>query len=242
MIHRCLPLALIAAGCAAFFAFGLHGWITIEQFAQHRVELGNLVARHPLAAVLVYIVAYVVITAFSVPGASALTVFGGFLFGAAMTTAATVFGATLGATVLFLAARTALGESLRARAGPWARRLETGFRRDAFNYLLTLRLIPLFPFFAINLVSAVLGVGLRTFVITTFLGIIPGTFVFASIGAGLGDLIAAEGPFDPADLLAPEIVVGLVGLGLLALAPVVYRRLRRPPPHDPAQGSSPPNP
>ena len=129
-------------------------------------------------------------------------------------------------------ARTALGESLRARAGPAIKKMEAGFRENALNYLLVLRLVPLFPFWLVNLVPAFLGVTLRTYVVGTFVGIIPGTFVFASFGAGLESVIRQGREITLEGVLGPEVVTALVGLALLALVPVVYRKLkaRRPPP------------
>jgi uncharacterized membrane protein YdjX (TVP38/TMEM64 family) len=223
---RWLPLVVLAAGAGAFFLLGGHRWLAFEQLARHHAELQALVAARPLAGLAAFALIYVLVTAFSIPGGAPLTLIGGFLFGAVPTTAATVLGATVGASILYLAARSAIGGGLRRRAGPWLARLEEGFRRNAVNYLLTLRLIPLFPFFVVNLVAAVLGVGFRTFVLTTFFGIIPGTFVFASFGEGLGGILASGESFEPSAVLQPGIVVGLVGLGLLALAPVLYRRWR----------------
>lgn len=232
-LGRLVPLAIIALGFVLFFVFDLDRFITLESLARHHAALLAFVGANPIAAWLVYVGLYVLVTGFSVPGATVMTLAGGVLFGTIIGALGSVIGATTGAAAIFLATRTALGEPLRARAGPWLMRLEAGFRRDAFNYLLTLRLIPIFPFFAVNLVPAFLGVPLRTFVLATFLGIIPGTVVFTSIGAGLGDLIATGETLTPGDLLSPEIVLGLAGLGLLSLAPVAYRRWRRrdtPPP------------
>ncbi|MEC9369347.1 MAG: VTT domain-containing protein, partial [Pseudomonadota bacterium] len=162
----------------------------------------------------------------SVPGAALLTVTGGFLFGIWVGTAAVVVGATLGATAVFLIARTALGEALRAKAGPAIRKMEQGFRENALSYLLVLRLIPLFPFFLVNLVPAFLGVPLATFVVGTFFGIMPGTFVFISIGAGLGSIFDSMQEFTLKGALTPEVIVALVGLAVLSLIPVAYRTIK----------------
>ena len=129
----------------------------------------------------------------------------------------------LGAAVI---PKTALGDALRAKAGPWLKKLEAGFHENALSYLLVLRLIPLFPFFAVNLVPAFLGVRLRTYVIGTALGIIPGSFVFASVGAGLGSLFDTTmgGEVELSGALTPEIVTALVGLAALSLLPVAYKK------------------
>lgn len=226
-VRRFLPLALLAAALAAFFAFGLQDWVDLDVLRRHRLWLTAQVHEHYLLALLAYMAIYAVAVAVSVPGGAALTIAGGFLFGQFVGCAATVVAATLGATTLFLAARTALGDPLRARAGPWLRRLEQGFAENALSYLLVLRLVPLFPFFVVNLVPAFLGVKLRTYFIGTLVGIIPGTFVYASVGAGLGALFEAGGDFSVQNVLSPEIIVALVGLALLALLPVAYKRMVR---------------
>jgi len=152
-----------------------------------------------------------------------MTIAGGFLFGAVLGTAWVVLSATLGATILFVIAKTSLGDLLRAKAGPWLRKMENGFKENALSYLLVLRLIPLFPFFVVNLVPAFLGVPLRTYVIGTLLGIVPGSFVFATVGAGLGSIFDSNEAFTATGILTPEIVTALVGLSLLSLLPVAYK-------------------
>ncbi len=226
-VRRLAPLVLLAAALVGFFALGLQDWIDLETLRRHRLWLAAQVQDHYLLTLLAYAAIYAVAVAVSVPGATILTIAGGFLFGQLVGCAAAVVAATVGATALFLAARTALGEPLRARAGPWLRRLEQGFADNALSYLLVLRLVPLFPFFVVNLVPAFLGVRLRVFAIGTLLGIIPGTFVYASVGAGLGELFEAGGAITPADVLSPEILAALVGLALLALLPVAYKTWTR---------------
>jgi uncharacterized membrane protein YdjX (TVP38/TMEM64 family) len=167
------------------------------------------------------------VIALSVPGGAVLTIAGGFLFGSILGTVLVVIAATLGATLVFLIARSALGDPLRARAGPFLQRMEAGFQENAFNYLLVLRLIPLFPFWIVNLVPAFLGVPLRTYVLGTLIGIVPGSFVFASVGAGLGSVLDSGQEFSPSSVLTPQIVIALVGLAVLALLPVAYRKWRR---------------
>jgi uncharacterized membrane protein YdjX (TVP38/TMEM64 family) len=225
--RRWLPLAVIVAGAALFFLFGGQRWLTFETLRDNREALLAFVAARPVLAPLLFLVTYAGATALSVPGGALLTIAAGFLFGCWLATSVVVVGATLGAALLFLAARSALGEFLRERAGPWLVRMEAGFRANAFSYLLVLRLVPLFPFFIVNLVPAFLGVPLRTYVMATLIGIIPGTFVFASVGAGLGSVFDAGGSFSPSGILTPQVLVALIGLALLALVPVVYQRYRR---------------
>lgn len=225
--RRFLPLALLVAALVAFFAFGLQDWIDLDVLRRHRLWLAAQVADHYLLMLLAYMAIYAVSTAVSVPGGAVLTIAGGFLFGQMVGSAASVVAATIGAVALFLAARTALGDPLRARAGPWLERLEKGFAENALSYLLVLRLVPLFPFFVVNLVPAFLGVSLRTYVIGTALGIIPGSFVYTAVGAGLGELFEAGTEFSTADVLSPQILVALIGLALLAMLPVAYKRFSR---------------
>jgi len=226
-VLRFLPLIALAGGLAAFFAFGLQRYVTFEALAHHREALLQWVARHPVSAPIAYTAVYVLAVAFSVPGGALLTLTGGFLFGVIGGTACALIGATIGATAVFLAARTAFGDLLRAKAGSALQRMEEGFRRDAFSYLLALRLVPVFPFFLVNLVPAFLGVRLRTYVAATAIGIIPATFVFASVGNGLGAVFdAGDKPDVLGLLLTAPVLLPILGLAALALIPVVYRRLK----------------
>ena len=225
-IRQLLPLLLLLGGFAAFFIFDLGRFLNFESLRMHRHELLAWVAAHAWLAPLVYMAIYIVVVAFSLPGGAVMTVSGGFLFGAVLGAGYTVIGATLGATALFLIARSALGEPLKARAGPWLAKLETGFNDNALSYLLVLRLIPLFPFWLVNLAPAFLGVRPRTYVLATFIGIIPGTFVYSLVGAGLGSVFDQGGEVSLAGVLTPEIIGALLGLALLSLLPVAYKKLR----------------
>lgn len=223
-LRRLLPLIVLAAGLAAFFALGLHRYLTLDTLRDNRQALAGWVADHWLLAALAYVGAYIAIVAFSLPAALVATLTGGFLFGTVFGGLLTVVGATIGATLLFLAARTALGDMLRAKAGPKLRKLEEGFGENAFSYMLVLRLVPLFPFFLVNLAPAFLGVPLRTYVAATFLGILPGTFVYASLGNGLGAIFEAGRDPDLGLIFQPQVIGPILALALLALVPVVYRR------------------
>jgi len=223
---RLVPLALLGAGIAAFFALGLDRYLTFDELRRNRETLTAFVDAMPILSVLLFVLVYTGAVSLSVPGAAVLTLTAGFLFGIWEGTAAVVVGATAGATLLFLSARYVLGDALRAKAGPWLARMEAGFNEDALSYLLVLRLIPVFRFFIVNLVPAFLGVSLRTFVVATFLGIIPGTFVFASIGAGLGSIFDSAQEFSLGSALTPQVITALVGLALLSLAPVVFKKIK----------------
>ena len=162
------------------------------------------------------------------PGGLVLTVTAGFLFGTLGGGLTAVVGATLGAVAVFLIARTALGEPLRARAGPWLGRMEAGFRENALSYLLVLRLVPIFPFWLVNLVPAFLGVPLATYALGTFLGIMPATFVFASVGSGLGAVFDRGEEPDLGLVFEPRVLLPLLGLAVLALPyPPLYKRWRQ---------------
>lgn len=225
-VSRLIPLGLLAAAFAVVFGLGLHKYLSFEQLRLHRGVLMAYVATMPVKAVLIFIASYSVATAMSLPGGIVLTLTGGYLFGLWIGTAAVVVGATIGATLLFIAARTVLADALRAKAGPWLTKMEAGFKEDALSYMLVLRLIPGFPFFIVNLAPAFLGVPLATFVVTTFFGIIPGTFVFASIGSGLGSIFDSMQEFTLKGTLTPQVVTALVSLAALSLIPVVVKRVR----------------
>lgn len=225
-LRRLWPLALLAVGLVLFFALGFNRYATLDTLRDNRQALSGWVGDHRLLSLLIYMGAYALMVAFSLPGALAATLTGGFLFGTVIGGLCTVLAATVGATILFIAARSALGNLLRAKADSSIARMEEGFRKNAFSYLLVLRLVPIFPFFLVNLAPAFLGVRLWTFVIATFIGIIPGTFVFASLGNGLGAVFDAGGKPDLGLIFEPQVILPILALAVLALVPVVYRRFR----------------
>jgi uncharacterized membrane protein YdjX (TVP38/TMEM64 family) len=227
VIRRFWPVLVLVAGLALFLALRLDRYVGFEALKEHRTLLMDLVDRHAVAMMAGFIALYALAAAFSLPVAAVLSISGGFLFGQTWGTVLNVLAASIGATILFLAARTAIGDSLRQRAGPWLRRMEDGFKQNAFSYLLFLRLVPLFPFVAVNLVPAALGVSLRDFALATVIGIIPGAFVYAAVGVGLGSVFDAGEAFTAKGILTPQVVTALVGLACLALVPVVYKKLRR---------------
>jgi uncharacterized membrane protein YdjX (TVP38/TMEM64 family) len=202
----------------------LGGLLSLETLARHRETLDGFVAGNLAAAAAAYLAAYVAVVAFSLPGATVMTLAGGLLFGAALATALAVAAATVGATVVFLLARRIFGEAALAKLGPRAAQLAAGLRREAVSYLLVLRLVPLFPFWLVNLVPAFSGVRLAVFVLTTLFGILPGTAVFALAGAGLGEVLAVGGEFEIGRVLTPQILAALLGLAALSLAAIPLRR------------------
>jgi len=203
---------------------GLGELLSLDTLARHRATLTGWVAANPLLVAAGFMAIYTAAVAFSVPGAVVLTLTGGFLFGAVLGTALTVLAATAGATLVFLFARAVFGADALARLGPRAQTLATGIQRNAWSYLLVLRLVPLFPFFLVNLVPAFAGVRLPVFVGTTLLGIIPGTAVFSLSGAGIGRVLDAGGTPTLAGILTPEIILALCGLAALALLAIPLRK------------------
>ena len=241
-LRRLVPLIVVLAASAMVFAMGWHRQLSFETLVRHHEALRTFIAAHEAAAVAAYVALYIAAVALSLPVGFYLTVTGGILFGAVLGGAAAVVSATIGAICIFLIAKSAVGDYLVRRAGPLAQRLAQGFRDDAFSYLLFLRLVPIFPFWIVNLVPALVGVKLSTFAAATFLGVIPATFVFAFVGEGLDSVIAAQQAayqsclaagrsdcrleFHMHAALTPELVGALAALGVLALLPVVVKRLR----------------
>ncbi len=225
-VKRLLPIVVLVAGLVAFFAFDLDRFITLDALKTHRAALQEWVASQGVVAWLVYALVYMAAVAFSVPGGAVLTIAGGFMFGPYVATAVVVVGATCGATVLFLAARYAFADYLRQKAGGAMRRMEAGFNENPVSYMLILRLVPLFPFWLVNLVPAFLGVSIRTYFLSTLFGIVPGTFVYTLVGDGAGAVLDAGGDLDLGIIFEPRILAPIVGLAVLACIPVVYKRLR----------------
>lgn len=224
--RRWTVLGAFAASLALFFALGGDEWLRFETLRAHRDQMLAATREHHTAALLVVFLAYVAIVAISVPGATVASLAVGFLFGRWVGTLLIVSAATLGATLVFLAARHLFADAARRRLGPRAQRVIAGFEKDAVNYLLFLRLVPVFPFWLANLIPAFTPVTTRTYVLTTAAGILPGTFVFANLGESLGRIQS------PDQLLAPRVLTSLGLLGLLALLPVGIRKLRTPKPGD----------
>ncbi|SNY90458.1 Uncharacterized membrane protein YdjX, TVP38/TMEM64 family, SNARE-associated domain [Cohaesibacter sp. ES.047] len=235
------PLGLILLFMGIGYAQGWHHYLSLDALVSHRTALAELVADHFALTLLGYCLIYIAAVALSFPGASFITIAGGLLFGWAIGGIATVLAASLGATLIFLAARSVLGSSLRDRATGFVHRFAEGFRSDAFNYLLFLRLVPVFPFWLINIAPALFNVPLGTYVLATMLGILPGTFAYAFIGAGFDSVIAAQRAADPAcsanpdcsltldpgALITGELIAAFAALGVVALIPPVLKAIRR---------------
>jgi uncharacterized membrane protein YdjX (TVP38/TMEM64 family) len=224
---RLAPLLVLLALVTAAFVFRIDKYLTLDALRDNRAALAASVQSHGVGAALGFVLAYAAVVALSLPGATIMTLTGGFLFGVSLGAAVNVIGATAGASLLFLITRSAFGDALRERTGPFLGRLADGFRKDAFSYLLFLRLVPAFPFWAVNLAPALLGMRFPLFVAATALGIIPGTTVYSAFGASLGQLFDAGAEVRLKDVFSPTLIAALIGLGFLSLLPVVVRYIRR---------------
>ena len=214
---------MIGLAIGAFFYFDLGRFLSLNALKENRDHLLAFTDANYLAAVGIFIVAYAIVTGLSLPGAVILTLAGGFAFGAALGTVFVNLGATTGATVAFLTARYLLRDTVERKFGKSLRPFQEGFAQNAFSYLLTLRLIPLFPFFVVNLVSGLTRVSAGTYIGATALGIIPGSFVYAYAGRQLGTMNSLK------EIASPNVIGAFVLLGLLALVPVVYKQFATKP-------------
>src|SRR5262245_10290519 len=237
--QRVMPCAVLLTLLVAVYVTGAYRHLSLETLVRNSAAIDGFIAAHRTAAVLIFVAGYAACVALAIPAGVGLAAIGGFLFGAPLGAIAAMAGSTMGATIVFLVARSAFGEQLLRRTGPFLMRFAHGFRADAFCYVLCLRLMPV-PSWFTNLAAALFQVPLKTFVAATALGRTPGSLVFALLGAGLGSVIAAEAAayhaclaaggldcrvgFDPANVLTPTFLAALIALGLLALAPVFARR------------------
>ena len=217
---RLLIVAIFVGALVAFFALGGNEYLHLESAKRNRDVLQAFVAMHYAPALLIAFLVYAAATAFSLPVAIVLSLTIGFLFGRWVGTFIVVAAATVGAALLFVAARYLFADALRKRLGTVGERINAGFTKNAFLYLLFLRLVPLFPFFLVNLAPAFTTIPVSTFVVATAVGIIPGTFVFVNLGQALGSIDSVKG------LLSPELIGSLLLLAMLALVPVAVQKIR----------------
>ena len=209
---------VIGVAVAAFLYFDLSQFLSLQALKDNRDYLLSFTETHSAVAAVLFVLVYVAVTGLSLPGAVILTLAGGFLFGAVLGTLFVNLGATTGATLAFLVSRYLLRDWVERRFGKWLGPVQQGFAQNAFSYLMTLRLIPLFPFFVVNLVSGLTRMNIGTYVAATALGIIPGSFVYAYAGQQLGTINSLK------DIASPGVIGALVLLGLLALVPNLYKK------------------
>lgn len=243
-MKRFLPLGIFAAIFATLWATGLHNYFSFQTIAEYQTDLKDYVVANFVIALLIYVVVYITATAFSLPGASILSLLGGLLFGGIIGGFAVVIAATLGAIALFLIARTSIGDILKQKAGKWMEKIANEFNDGAASYLLFLRLVPVFPFFVVNIAPALLGAKLSTFSWTTFIGIVPATFAFTFIGEGIGAILATEQEkyeqcmlaangakacvfkVSAGEFFSRELLIGLAVMGICALLPIIYKKYK----------------
>lgn len=225
-VRRLVPVILIAAGFAAFFLLGGHEYLSFSALSEHREALTAWYEDNTALAIIVIWTAYALTVAFSLPGAVWLTLICGFVLGTWGAAIVVVTSATVGSVLIFLAARYAFADFFHAKAGPMLHRMEDGFRENALSYLLFLRLVPVFPFWLVNLVPAFLGVPLSTYFVGTLIGIIPGSLVYCSVGNGLGALFDKGEAPDLGIIFEPPILLPMIGLAVLSLIPIVYKRIK----------------
>lgn len=225
-VPKPLLIALLVALAIAAFVFGRAWFPSFEWLAERQSALQGLVEAHPVLAPLAYVLLYAALVLGSVPGGTVMSVAGGVLFGTVLGTICAVLGATLGAGLLFLLVQRLLSDWAARQAGPLLDRIKPGLERDGFNGLLALRLLPILPFWLINLAAPLAGMRLGPFLLATGLGIAPATAVFASIGAGVGGALAAGQTPGLSTVLQPSVLLPLLGLAALALAPVAWRHWR----------------
>lgn len=226
LLKKLAPLLVIGGALAAFFASGAHTYFAPDKLFDTLDGLREWIAANHLLAVLAFVAVYAGLVAISFPGATILTIAGGFLFGQWTGTIAVVLAATIGATTIFFLAKTAFGDSLASKAGGFVKKMEEGFRDGELNYMFLLRVVPAFPFFAVNIAAGLLNVKPRNYILGTFFGIIPGSAVYVSIGNAIG---AGTKSLDDAGLASvftqPQVYVPFIGLALLGALPIVIKKV-----------------
>jgi uncharacterized membrane protein YdjX (TVP38/TMEM64 family) len=209
---------VFVGGIVAFFALGGQRYLSLDAVKANRDALLAFADRHFAAALLIALVVYAGAIALSLPGGLVLSLTVGFVFGRWVGTALVVVAATVGATLVFLAARYLFADATRKRLGALGERINAGFTENAFSYLLFLRLVPVFPFFLVNLAPAFTSIPLRTYVLATLVGIIPGTFVYVNLGQALGRIDSLQG------LVSRDTLLAFGLLGIFALLPVAWKK------------------
>jgi uncharacterized membrane protein YdjX (TVP38/TMEM64 family) len=227
LLRRFWPIVLLVLAVAVAWGSGLAHWLNWGTLARNQSELAAWVQAHPIAAPALYVLAYAVVVMLSLPEAAVVSVAGGLLFGTVLGGLLAILGSTLGAVLLFVAIRHHLAPAIAARGGRLIDRIRTELARDGFSYLLAIRLVPAFPFWLVNLAAALSGMRLPPYAIATVLGVIPATFVYASIGAGVGKVLADGGAPDLTIVFSPGILGPMIGFAALSLLPVAWRRRKR---------------
>ncbi len=224
---RLLPLLLVMFAIFLVFHFKLNQYLSFEAIKTHKELLLSWINAHYTLFVFAFMLVYIIVVGLSIPGAVFLTLLAGFLFGSVLGTVYVVISATIGATCIFLIVQFSLGQWLAEKSGTWVARMQKGFQDNALQYLLFLRLVPLFPFPVVNVVPGILNIKKSTFIVGTFFGIMPGTFVYALLGNGLGNAFSSGKPPNLSIIFEPSVLWPLLGLATLSLVPIGYKRLRK---------------
>ena len=218
---------ILGLGFALFYISGLGEFANLETLKAHRHWILGQAKQYPFIITAVFMLTYIMSVALSLPIGTLLTILGGYIFGQTLGVVYVITSATTGACIVFSLAKTAVGVSLREHAEHNIKIMEPGFRKNALYYMLFLRLIPIFPFFIVNIVPAFLGVNLKPYLFGTFFGIIPSTFIFVSAGASLGSIFSSGNTFTIDDILTPDSIILLGSIAILTLLPVLYKWIKR---------------
>lgn len=228
---RWMPLLGIVLIIFTAWHFKLLEYFSYAELKEHHVTLKAYVSENYLLASIIYLFSYIAITACSIPLATILSLAGGFLFGIVIGSIMTVVAATCGACLFFLAVKLSVGHWIADKSNRWIARMSKGFKENAFNYLLFLRILPIFPFWAINVTAALLNMRLSLFFLATLIGIVPGTIVYVSLGNSLNVLFSSNKQPELSIIFKPEVLFPLIFLAILSLTPVLYKQFKKKDPH-----------
>ncbi len=223
-LKKWIPLLFILVAMLGIYFSGLYKYLSFDLLKEKKELISSFAKAHPLLTPLLFILLYVVTVALSLPVGAILSIFGGFLFPFPLGLLYVLFGASTGAVIVFLAAKTAFADILEKKAGPFLQKMEKGFKKSASSYLLFLRFAVVFPFWLVNLAPAFFGVSLWTFTWTTFVGIIPGSFVYTQAGRGLEEIFATGKDFSFNSLFNTHMKIALACLALFSLTSAILKK------------------
>jgi len=226
-LRKFIPILIIITVMILFYALGVNELISWEVFKAHRESIKEFIAEHSIYSALIFMVIYAVLVALSVPIGFLLSMIGGFLFPQPLSILYVLIGATTGASILFLSAKTALKDFFQKKVSKFFASMKEGFRKNSVTYLLLLRVLPLFPFWLVNIAPAFFNISLRTYIWTTFVGIIPGVFVFTQAGRGIDMIFEGEGKIAFWDLLNTEMIIAMIGMIILAFIPMIVNNRKK---------------
>lgn len=224
-LKKFIPLLFLVITAGLIFQTGLYQYISFSTLQEHYIPIKKFIDNNFILASFIYITVYIAVVGVSIPGSAMMSISGGVLFGPVLGVINAIIGAVTGSLIPFFSARCAAQGVLEKRVGPWAKKMKKGFNTNALSYLLSLRLMPIFPFAAVNLVAGLMQLSFKTFFIGTFVGAMPSTIIFVSMGVAVQEVILTTG-FSRELLMNPKIWGGLTGLGILALTPIIYKRFK----------------